>query len=314
MTKQWIKRAVLLLVLLCALGCVGFDRLLTALDDPWVDYNIDPASVDELLVYVPGEPELLSVIDRSEIEAFLSNAKQHRYSEPQHDWSEATYLVRLYGEDRMIDLVLGGLPALYNPALPKAADKLYERLKGGEINWYHYTVLIPEGLYYDDATDYLESCGYAVRNIFNSDRYPALLLMYSVLDEDLNRYTDEELSRYCDPGTFAPDDILLPILEQLQSEGYSRPPVYPSEKQIHRWGSSYANFTLLSVDRGIRVYLTHFLSEDELAELTRRAEEASLSLEYQKPRSNVTLMILSESPLSDEQLSAIDDGLTALVP
>ena len=305
--------ALFALFILCVAGCTGFDRLMTSLEDDWRDYSIDPASVDELLVYVPGEPELLSITDRTEIEAFLLNAKQVSFHEPDHDLSEATYVVKLYGEDRVIDIVLGGLPALYNSALPKAADKLYERLKSGEVNRYQYTVTIPQGLYYDDATAYLESCGYTVRNSFSSDRYPALLLKYSVSDEDLGRYTDEELSRYCDPGTFAPDDVLVPILEQLQSEGYYHPPVYLSEKQIHRWGSSYAKGTLLSVERGIHVYLTRFPEEDEIAELTHRAEEASLTLEYQEPYSHVTLMLLSETPLSDEQLAVMETGLSALV-
>lgn len=298
---------------LYTVGCTGFDRLMTALDGNWREYNIDPASVDELMVYVPNEPELLSVTDRTEIEAFLTNAKQVSFHEADHGLSEASYVVKLYGEDRVIDIVLGGLPALYNSALPKAADKLYERLKSGEVNRYQYTVTIPGGLYYDDAIAYLESCGYAVRNIFNSDRYPALLLEYSVSDEDLDRYTDEELSRYCDPGTFAPDDVLVPFLEQLQSEGYYRLPALPSEKQVSRWGSSYAKGTLLSVERGIRVCLTRFLSENETTELTRRAEEASLALEYQEPYSYVTLMLLSETPLSDEQLAAIETGLSAKV-
>ena len=297
---------------LCTVGCTGFDRLMTALDGNWREYNIDPASVDELMVYVPNEPELLSVTDRTEIEAFLTNAKQVSFHEADHGLSEASYVVKLYGEDRVIDIVLGGLPALYNSTLPKAADKLYERLKRGEVTRYQYTVMVPQGLYYDDATAYLKSCGYVVRNIYNSDRYPSLRLMYSVSDKDLSRYTDEELSRYCDPGTFAPDDVLVPFLEQLQSEGYYRLPVLPSEKQVSRWGSGYAKGTLLSVERGIRVYLTRFLSENEIAELTHRAGEASLTLEYQEPYSHVTLMPLSETPLSDEQLVEIETGLSAL--
>ena len=63
---------------LCTVGCTGFDRLMTALDGNWREYNIDPASVDELMVYVPNEPELLSVTDRTEIEAFLTNAKDRK--------------------------------------------------------------------------------------------------------------------------------------------------------------------------------------------------------------------------------------------
>ena len=306
------------LCILCAFltlfanGCTAFNRLMTTLDGDWRDYSIDSDSVEELLIYEYGKPELLSITNRTEIETFLSNAKQFSFHKPEHELSEATYVVKLYGEDRVIDIVLGGLPSLYNPALPKAADQLYERLKGGEVNRYQYTVMIPEGLYYDNVTEYLESCGYTVRNIFNSDRYPTLRLMYSVSDEDLDRYTDEELSRCCDPGTFAPDDILVPFLEQLQSEGYYRLPVYPSEKQISRWGSSYAKGTLLSVDRGIRVCLTRYLKEDEIAELTLRAEEASLTLEYREPSAHVSLMLLSETPLSDEQLAAIDANLMAL--
>ena len=300
-------------MMLCVIGCTGFDRLMTTLDDNWRDYDIDSASVQELLIYVYDKPEVLLITDRTEIDAFLSNAKKFSFHEADHSLSEASYVIELYGDDRVIDYVLGGLPALYNSALPKATDKLYERLKRGEVNRYQYTVMVPQGLYYDDAAAYLESCGYVVRNIYNSDRYPSLRLMYSVSDKDLSRYTDEELSRYCDPGTFAPDDVLMPFLEQLQSEGYYRLPVLPSEKQVSRWGSSYAKGTLLSVERGIRVCLTRFLSENEIAELTHRAEEASLTLEYQEPYSHVTLMLLSEMPLSDEQLTAIETGLSALV-
>lgn len=39
-------------MMLCVIGCTGFDRLMTTLDDNWRDYDIDSASVQELLIYV----------------------------------------------------------------------------------------------------------------------------------------------------------------------------------------------------------------------------------------------------------------------
>ncbi len=309
--KSAIPFLCLLLCLSVLFGCQTVSSVI--FDGKANSFDFDADAVTELLVTAPDKPEALSIVDREEIEAFLSEASYYSSHVGCTGADERTYIVRVFKDSEMDWFLLSGHGDLYDFNFARAIDRLADRLKRGESNCYVYSVAVPNGLHYDDATAYLEACGYAYRNHLSNDRYPYLVVTYTVSDGDLKRYTEAELSVRCALGEFPPDEGLSAFVEQLRKQGLVR-----SCDKADETGRVSRKDALIGVTRGVYVYLTKYLTETELANLQTRADEAQLELRYTYPGMYANVcdhtLLLSESPFSDERLQAIGDALAALVP
>lgn len=300
------------LLMLCSFGCSAGQWLMTTLDGDWRELHFNIDNITEILVTAPDKSEALLISDPAEIESILKNAKQVSFQSGNYTPFDGTYTVRVYENDLLVACLHPEEPHLYNPAFGKVLSRLMKRLKNGDYNCYACRISVPKGVHYDDAAEYLNKCGYDTRYFNSNNPYPYLILSYSACEEDMMRYSETELTKHCALGTFEPDTNLAVFTEELRREGYVKSYSTVSEKERR-----YVHGELEFIKRGIYIYLTKYLTEEEITTLQARAEKASLEWTYLYTgfysEACEDTLLLSESPIDESQLAAIETGLSVLV-
>lgn len=239
--------------------------------------------------------------DREEIQAFLRSYRWRDAHIPCCWSGEAPdYTVNFLYEDQLKEKILyrddwKGIP--YNLEMADALRAVIREFKNQTVFSYRYFITVPISVDYEALKEAMQENGFFLFSHKSEAEMPKYPYFYLEYQDNEKNYPNIDWMDFMDEyslGEFEPDDIFIPIVEELKRDG-----IYESNDKVNFSRSGSQGLFV----RRTRIYLKNPIEPETVK---RYQEQWDVEIEYHVPQS-YTVTLVADQIIPEKEIEALQE-------